>query len=103
MKICHRCGEKFDWQETVNQFDIEYGCSGFSYDGFRRTICFDCAQEVFDDGETGEYFETCERCGKRFDYFEELMHWRDYVNGTDLNDHWDEEILCAECASDDLD
>lgn len=103
MGNCDKCGAEFDEYSAENDFDIEYGCSGFSYSSFRRCLCYDCASEVIEDEEDGEYFEECEECGKRFDYFRELSMFRNHVDGIDLTDTWSNKLMCAECALNDRD
>lgn len=99
-KECEYCHKEFDYDEDMEEFETE--CST-SREGLRKTLCASCAIEAFENGEDGVYFETCEICGKTFDYaladseFNENMSPE---NGTCLRDYWSDHIRCAECALD---
>lgn len=98
MPKCEWCGKRFDAEEAEDIFEEEYG-GILSYHNFIKPLCGDCAVEIIRDEVEGFYYETCEECGKRFDYIEECGKYYNYSNGdTDLTDCWDDQILCAECA-----
>lgn len=103
METCARCGKQFDRDEAESEFISEY--SLYSYDNFARPLCYECAEEIIEEEEIGEYYETCEKCGKYFDLFTEKMDFSNIVSSfcddVDLTDMWDE-ILCAECAAEKL-
>ena len=99
MPICDACGKRFDSEEAENDFEIRF--SNLRYSNLRRCLCGDCAQEVIDSLDDGEYYETCERCGKTFDLITEKGEFSSHfsvASGTDLTDHWDDYgIWCADC------
>ena len=99
MARCEWCGEKFDPTEAEEQFEDETYM--LTYSNLRVTLCGKCAVEAINDKADGVYFETCEKCGKTFDLIEEQSEYDSRFsdcNGTDLSDHWDNGILCADCA-----
>jgi len=48
------------------------------------------------------YFETCERCGKVFDYILDSGTFASQVDGVYLSGTWDNGILCCDCAIDEI-
>lgn len=100
MAKCRKCGCSFDKNDAEEQFDNAYRL--FSYNCFKHTLCFNCSRDVIEEEEPGEYFDICERCGKTFDYAEESILFYENENNLSLTDMWDNEILCASCALDDL-
>ena len=97
MPKCECCGKRFDVEDAEDIFLEEYRV--LSYQNFIKPLCGECAIEIIQDEVEGFYYETCEKCGKRFDYIEECGNYYHYSNGdTDLTDCWDDQILCAECA-----
>ncbi len=102
MAVCEQCGKEIDFDFDRAEFESE---TNLCYDNLRKCLCGECAVQAIDDEEDGVYFETCEKCGKTFDLieaigqFDEYFHW---CGGTTLRDHWDSEILCADCAIDDV-
>lgn len=99
MAICEECGKEF------NEFDVDdlfqentyKTVSSISYYQLGRCLCEDCAAAAY---ANGEYFEECDKCGKRFypedesERFKKAIDFRIedaemYVNG---------KILCADCA-----
>ena len=104
MAICDMCGKHFDREDADTTFSIEHPL--LNYNNFRRCLCAECAMSVMEELIDGEYFETCEKCGKTFDLilekgnFDSHFSW---ANGTDLLDYWQDGIICADCALDKID
>ena len=99
MAICEQCGKKFSKEEAEEYFSSEI--FSLSYDRIRVCLCGKCAVQAIDDCVDSVYYEQCEECGKTFDLFEEESEFNshfDWYNGTTLRDHWQDKILCAECA-----
>ena len=69
MAVCDLCGAEFDPSEAEDEFESEFGI--LSYGNLEKTLCGKCAIEVINCKVDGVYFETCERCEKRFDYIED--------------------------------
>lgn len=102
MAVCEWCSATFDRDDAETTFSIE---TSLNYDNLRTCLCGDCAVEAIEDEVDGVYFETCERCGKVFDLFEDSLTFSQNFSdcsGTVLRDHWDHEILCCNCAIDDV-
>ena len=96
MAKCKWCGKSFDLDDTRDVFMIE---TLLNYDNLAIRLCLECAINAIDDEVAGVYYETCEECGKRFDFIEEQSKFRYYPNDYgSLRDHWDDKIRCAECA-----
>lgn len=103
MARCEWCGKEFDIDEAREIFDDECGRI-WSYDNFGKCLCGECAVEAIQDEADGVYFETCECCGKNFDYGEECRIFYDNANASfGLADCWSNRILCASCAIDEID
>ncbi len=99
MKKCEWCGNEFDVEEAEDIFEDETFM--LSYQSVKKCLCGNCAVEAIKDAVDGVYFETCEKCGKEFDLFEDEMEFAnqfDWFNGMVLRDYWKEQILCADCA-----
>ena len=104
MAICECCGNEFDKKEAESYFISE--CGMFSYDNFKKCLCGKCAVDAIEDCENYVYYEKCEECGKEFDLAEDESRFAEHFpwyNGTRLRDHWDNKILCADCALELLD
>lgn len=101
MKICERCGKKFDLEGQWLDLD----CPEDLYEKMPITLCANCANEAYNDEEDGLFFETCEKCGKEFDYFIDKSNFDMYNTdiGISLNDCWEKGILCSECALEEVD
>ena len=101
MEKCERCGKMFDKENAFDVFEEEFGSSLYlSYDQLRPCLCENCAIQAIEDREDGVYFETCEKCGCEFDFALEDAKYREYFpwfNGTELTDHWNKGIKCADC------
>ncbi len=102
MAICDMCGKPFDREEAEFLFSGEYRTLDYSH--FHRCLCGECAISVIEELIDGEYYETCEKCGKTFDLIQEKENFDNHFsweNGTDLTDYWDDVgILCADCVVD---
>lgn len=94
MATCKHCGKEFDEPFERDTFSIEF--PRLSYESFTVELCADCAREVIEDEIDGIYIETCERCGKRFDYILETSSCLDRCGGS-LSSFWDNDILCLDC------
>lgn len=102
MPICEWCGKRFDKDFDSDTFEIE---TILCYQNLRKCLCAECAIQAIHDEVDGVYYETCERCGKTFDLIEDMGKFDSkfpWYNGTRLRDHWNTEILCADCAIDDV-
>ena len=95
--ICQRCGNSFDADDAWSDFSAE--CFMLNYDNISERLCAECAIKAIEDEENDIYFETCECCGRRFDFIEENCHFT-LEHGIDLRDIWqrDGRILCKDCA-----
>ncbi len=99
MAICECCGKEYDPSEAEDNFDSEAWL--LSYHNIRRSLCGECALEGLETYEEDTYFETCERCGKTFDFIKERSRFDSYFtwySGTELRDYWEKGILCCDCA-----
>ena len=99
MKKCEFCGKEYDPDFEEDSFACK--CCTLSYSNFRKDLCADCALQAIEDEVDGIYFEQCEKCGCEFDYFLDKSKFDNHFpwyNGTTLSDHWDNQILCADCA-----
>ena len=102
MATCEQCGKRFNVNKAREIFEDECGRL-WSYDNFTECLCGDCAVEAIQEEVEGVYFETCVKCGKRFDYGEECAEFYNYDNGDiGLAACWDEGPLCASCAIDNI-
>ena len=99
MAVCDLCGAEFDPSEAEDEIESEFGI--LSYGNLEKTLCGECAIEVINCKVDGVYFETCERCEKRFDYIEDSARVENELGytltgySTITNDHF----LCFDCAS----
>ncbi len=100
MAKCEFCGSYFDPDEAESEFTSETYL--LDYSNVRKCLCAQCAiQAINEDKIEGVYFETCEECGQTFDLIVEESRFANHFpryNGTTLRDHWDDKILCADCA-----
>lgn len=102
MAVCEWCKNEFDLDFDRDTFEIE---TFLSYPNLRKCLCSECAIQAIEDEVDGVYYETCERCNRTFDLIEEMAQFDrnfPWYNGTRLRDHWTSEILCADCAIDDI-
>lgn len=103
MAICTMCGREFDPEAVREEFEMEH--SDMSYDNFNGPHCYECAHEVIDSCVDGHYFEYCDQCGKKFDWFaedSEFMSMSSQYDNADLPTikSYTGKILCADCAMD---
>lgn len=100
MNICEICGCEYD--EELAEFDFRNGINihhplPVSYHQFGRCLCGECAVNEYEDGN---YFETCESCGKKYfpedeeDNFQQQVSRR--VTGANM---YENGIYCADCAA----
>ena len=102
MAVCDCCKNEFDLDFDRETFEIE---TLLCYQNLRKCLCSDCAIQAIEDQDDGIYFETCERCDRTFDLFEEMSRFDSHFpwyNGTRLRDHWGSGIICSDCAIDDV-
>ena len=61
-------------------------------------------EAVITDKVDALYYETCQKCGKRFDLVVDEFEFECIVKGTDLVDQWNSsgQILCCDCALEDV-
>lgn len=102
MPKCDRCGRRFDRVESDYQFVNEY--PGLSFDNLNGELCFDCACRAMEAEESGIFFETCEECGKQFDFIEDrasLANDNPAYLDAELQFVWNKmhKTLCADCAT----
>ena len=90
MKKCDICGELFDVEEAETAAIHLLK----NYDYFSKCLCADCVEKIVDDEEEYEYFEECEVCGTRYDYYA-TRHEFDAQSDLDIDDFG---YLCLECA-----
>lgn len=97
MKKCSRCGKKFDPEEvSMYLFDGDTTL----YDRLRSPLCDECANEAWNDQEEGIFFDTCDKCGKEFDVFEDEFRYNRERTDTGLGFRDLVDILCCDCALD---
>jgi len=102
MAICEKCGKEFDESEAADEFDEEtmYSSVAVSYYAFDRCLCGECAVQEY---ENGNYYETCECCGKRFNPEDEESDFQNQVSYKVSDaDMFEFGILCADCAAEKL-
>lgn len=98
MKRCEKCGKLFDSEEAEFEFDSRVDASfTVSYYQFNIYLCADCAIEEY---ENGNYFETCECCGKSFNPEEDKHEFERLVSHKIMfADMYEFGIHCADCAA----
>ncbi len=99
MATCEKCGKEFEEWDAENKFydDCGYSPLPLSYSQFGRALCGDCAVEEF---ENGNYYETCECCGKQFNPNTEHSDFENQVSHRVLDaDMYEHGIYCADCAT----
>lgn len=96
MPICEWCGKEFDSDDAEYEFDAEIGL--LSYENIKPHLCGGCAVQAIQDEVDGVYFETCEQCGKHFDFIADNGRFTRYFPDIDLLDCWEHQILCCDCA-----
>lgn len=99
MAICEICKKEFDKLTAQDEFEcgVYSSVSSVSYDQFGRELCGACAIEEYN---AGNYYEECERCGKRFYPDSEELSFESQVSHK-VSDAMMYEfgILCADCAA----
>lgn len=100
MPICEWCGEDFELSDAEDEFDSDM--PHLSYEHIRKCLCGSCAIQAIEDEVDSVYFETCEKCGKTFDFIADSGEFLNRSNGMDLQDCWNELILCCNCALDNI-
>lgn len=95
MVTCERCGKSFDESFDRDTFSIKHQYLNFG--NFNALLCADCANEVIEDEIDGIYFETCEKCGKKFDYVIDAGRFL-REHDSYLFSFWKNDILCFDCA-----
>ena len=96
--VCEKCGKEFD--EWTAETDFEEGVNislSVSYHQLGRCLCGPCAIEEFNNGN---YFETCECCGKQFYPCTEQLDF-DYQVSKRITDAdmYEYGVHCADCAA----
>ncbi len=102
MAICDNCGKKIDLEYEDDEFETETGMSLKYGNHFTGTLCCECALSRLD---TGDYYENCEKCYKRFHVSDDDERFDDDCRHFWLNidiprSDISELILCADCAFD---
>ena len=61
---CERCGDRFDKDSVVDEFDEKYGYGTYYYLYPVNEYCLDCAEELYeeDDDDDGPP-RGCRECG----------------------------------------
>lgn len=92
MAKCSRCGCDYDKDDV---FLTHADVSRIPVD-----MCQDCLDDAYSSGETGLFYDTCERCSKSFDVFEEKSEYDSWLSDGAYKRSFDdfEEILCSDCA-----
>ena len=97
--ICEVCGKEFTFEDAEDEFNSEM--FDLIYENITKCLCGSCAIDAIRDEVDGIYFETCEECGKHFDYIEESGNFSSnfsWCSGTTLKDYWDGGVVCCDCA-----
>ena len=101
MPKCDCCGKRFDVDEANEDFECEYGMDLTNGNHFNERLCFECAKEAFEDKE---YYDFCEKCGKRFHIGDDDLRFEnecgEYHLDYGVRSEISELILCADCALD---
>ena len=101
MLVCEKCGKRYwEWQAESKFTDEVCASLPVSYSQLHMEVCGDCAIEEY---ESGNYFEECECCGKRFYPETELAIFEGLVSHKVYDaDMYSKDIYCAECAAKEL-
>ena len=101
MPTCDNCGKKFKLSEAEDDFETAYGMSLKYGNHFNQCLCFECADRAM---EEHDYYEECEKCGKRFHVCDDDEQFEEECGEYGLIDasrsYMSNLILCAECALD---
>ena len=98
MTVCEKCGKQFEEWDAETEFENGVSSSfPVSYDQLGKCLCGDCAIEEF---ENGNYYETCECCGKQFNPDSEQFGFSNQVSHKVIDaDMYEFGIHCADCAA----
>jgi len=102
MEKCKKCGNPVDLSE-IERF---YEESWLFADNVNKDLCRDCLEIAWEKQQKNIFYQTCEKCEKRFDVWADdklLESKSDKIYGMqdiELMDIWrnSKEILCGECA-----
>lgn len=92
--ICECCGREFLQEDADYEFSQEFPTRNYDY--LNQSLCGSCAINLYNDQVDGIYNETCEKCGKEFDYFEEDSLYRSLTK-LDIGLEDLSRILCCDC------
>ena len=97
MAKCEKCGKVFDkWEAEVVFEGVNFASLPVQYNRFDKALCGTCAIKEY---QNGNYFERCDRCGKRFYTESENFVFESNLMIRKLNfNMYDFGILCADCA-----
>lgn len=96
MSKCEWCNKRFDELEAEQEFEEEFS---LLYENVQKCLCGACAIQAIKEKVDGIYFETCEKCGKKFDLIEAEAEFEERCEGTSLTDWWfNNGIICCDCA-----
>lgn len=99
MAVCEYCGKRFNPSDAAEEYEWDFDDSSFfPYENIKKTLCAKRAAQAIEDHDDGVYYETCEECGKTFDYFDAASHFDSLVDGISILDAGNGSILCFECA-----
>ena len=94
--VCEMCGKQYDPLSEVEEDDFDRFL--LSYDNVSDRLCGKCADEVIENMIEGYYFETCEVCGKKFDYVIAKAEYETAYPDLFFEDSWEGRIRCLDCA-----
>lgn len=95
MKKCDWCGAIFEESQAEKAFMQKYRY--LYYPRLRVRLCAACAVTAFENYREDIYYDTCDECGKKFDYTVENDRFF-AVTGMPLHAAWRGGVLCRQCA-----
>ncbi len=104
MPKCEWCHNIYDSVCEEDCFDSMIGLGSLlQYSSIRKKLCGKCAVQAANDKVDGVFYESCEDCGRVFDWADEDARFCAHFpveNGIDLEGSWRiaGKILCADCA-----
>lgn len=94
---CEWCGKQYDPLSEVEEDNFDLFL--LSYDNVSDRLCGKCANEAIENMVDGYYFETCEVCGKKFDYVIAKSKYESSHPDLFFEDSWEGKIRCLDCAN----
>ena len=100
MATCDCCGKRFNVAKAEDDFEGAYGM--FLSDSMlfdNKCLCYECATEAM---ESHDYYENCEKCGRRFHVCDDDEQFEnecgDYGLVNTPRSYMSNLIICADCA-----